>query len=160
MPHPRFSGQSAGDIELDRIPNSLKQALKLLQLNDLNDLEDRFLLTEAFLRPWGVFRDTMWLKQRDALPVSKYSYNCKLTSMEILRAYTQYDDGEMRYDPEADALSTDFDPVHDRGGTIDKSLWNLAEHERLLFAWLLQYTKQGKQKHASGIFMRFRTMHT
>jgi hypothetical protein len=57
---------TSGDKE--KISPELKRTLSLLQLSGLDSLEERFLATAAFLEPWAVFRDSIFLLQPDAMP--------------------------------------------------------------------------------------------
>jgi hypothetical protein len=134
----------------EKVPPDLRQALTLLQLNGYEDLEERFLSTDAFLRPWSVFRDSIFLKSPDAMPhatqvipIGTASGN-GVSRLDILWFYTQFDEGTLRYDSRADRHSTEYTPDTSVYGVIDKSKWRVEEHEKHLYSWLLQEFKVGK----------------
>jgi hypothetical protein len=135
----------------EKVPPDLRHALRLLNLNGFEDLEERFLSTDAFLRPWSVFRDSLLLHAKDAIPrptqISMHSgleVPNGISRTEILWFYTQFDEGNLRYDPRADRSSRDYTPDTSVYGVIDKSKWGVAEYEKHLYAWLLQEWKVGK----------------
>ena len=130
----------------DKIPPDLKPALTLLRLNGLDDLEERFLSTDAFLKPWSVFRDSILLLQPDAMPHATLirGAGSGISRLDLLWFYTQFDEGVLRYDSRADRYSEDYTPDATVYGTIDKSNWRVEEYEKHLYAWLLQEFKVGK----------------
>ncbi|KAF1928094.1 uncharacterized protein M421DRAFT_392803 [Didymella exigua CBS 183.55] len=117
--------------EKDRIPNELKRALSLLNLTSLTKLEERFLATTAFLVPWAVFRDSCLLVND-----SRASEPTLISRLDILWFYTQFDESLCRHDPRIAKPGAHFE--------IDKSEWSHAEHEKHLYAWLLQTFCVGK----------------
>lgn len=130
----------------NKIPPNLRHALALLRLQDLSDLEDRFLSTTAFLNPWSVFRDSISLHSPDALSRATLIQGAGegISRLEILWFYTQFDEGTLRYDARADKYSRSYTPDASVYGTIDKSHWRVEEYEKHLYAWLLQEFKVGK----------------
>jgi hypothetical protein len=134
----------------EKVPPDLRNALNLLQLNGYEDLEERFLSTDAFLRPWSVFRDCIFFKSPDAMPQATQIISIGTESdtgvsrLDILWFYTQFDEGTLRYDSRADHYSMDYTPDTSVYGVIDKSNWRTEEHEKHLYAWLLQEFKVGK----------------
>ncbi|KAH7395267.1 hypothetical protein DE146DRAFT_721670 [Phaeosphaeria sp. MPI-PUGE-AT-0046c] len=135
----------------EKVPPDLRRALNLLKLNGFEDLEERFLSTDAFLRPWSVFRDSIFLlfpdgmpRSTQIIPVEMESFELGISRLDILWFYTQFDEGTLRYDPRADKYSADYTPVTRAYGMIDKSKWRVEEYEKHLFTWLLQEFKVGK----------------
>lgn len=135
----------------EKVPPDLRRALALLKLNGFEDLEERFLSTDAFLRPWSMFRDSMFLLFADAMPRSTQIIpvdmnTCELgiSRLDILWFYTQFDEGTLRYDSRADKYSDDYTPDTRVYGIIDKRKWRVEEYEKHLYTWLLQEFKIGK----------------
>jgi hypothetical protein len=134
----------------EKVPPDLRHALNLLQLNGLEDLEERFLSTEAFLRPWAVFRDSLFVQSAGAISRATQLYpmgtefGTGLARLDILWYYTQFDEGTLRYDPRADRYNSDYTPDSNVYGLIDKSKWRVEDHEKHMYAWLLQEFKVGK----------------
>jgi hypothetical protein len=134
----------------EKVLPDLRQALNLLRLNGFEDLEERFLSTDAFLRPWSVFRDSIFLKSPDAMPQATQvipigtESDDGVSRLDILWFYTQFDEGTLRYDSRADHYSMDYTPNTSVYGVIDKSKWRTEEYEKHLYAWLLQEFKVGK----------------
>jgi hypothetical protein len=117
--------------ERDRIPNELKQTLSLLNLKSLTELEERFLGTTAFLVPWAVFRDSYLLINKPCVTGPTI-----ISRLDILWFYTQFDESVRRHDPRIEKPGTHFE--------IDKTQWGHADHEKHLYAWLLQTFCVGK----------------
>ncbi|KAF3052530.1 hypothetical protein E8E11_000460 [Didymella keratinophila] len=117
--------------EKDRIPSELKHALSLLNLTSLTELEERFLATSAFLVPWAVFRDSCLL-----VDSSRTTEPTIISRLDVLWFYTQFDESLRRHDPRIEKPGTHFE--------IDKTEWGHAEHEKHLYAWLLQTFCVGK----------------
>ncbi|KAJ4990491.1 hypothetical protein SVAN01_03938 [Stagonosporopsis vannaccii] len=121
----------------NKIPPDLRQALTHLDMTSIADLEERLLATTAFLAPWATYRDTCLLVN---------SIHCDrltaITRTDILWFYTQFDQGVLRHDPCAERPGATFE--------IDKSKWGAAEHEKHLFAWLLQAFCVGKTRSSFG----------
>lgn len=115
----------------DRISNNLKQALSLLNLTSLRELEDRFLATTAFLVPWAVFRDSCMLVNS-----SRTMEPTIISRLDILWFYTRFEESLRRHDPRIEKPGTHVE--------IDKTEWGHAEHEKHLYAWLLQTFCVGK----------------
>lgn len=141
------------------LPPELERALKLLQLQDIDGLEKRFLSTDAFLEPWAVFRDSIFLLQPDAMPRTTEIFRAAETSigahigikrLDILWFYTQYDEDTLRYDPRADKWTTSYTSDSSVYGVIDKSNWGVEEYEKHLYVWLLQEFKVGKARNSLG----------
>jgi hypothetical protein len=134
----------------EKVPPDLGHALTLLQLKGYEDLEDRLLSTEPFLRPWSVFRDSVYLLSPDAVPRTTQVIPIGTDSgdgvsrLDVLWFYTQFDEGTLRYDARADEYSAEYTPDSRLYGLIDKGKWRVEEHEKLLYAWLLQEFKVGK----------------
>jgi hypothetical protein len=134
----------------EKVPPDLRYALSLLQLNGLDELEDRFLSTDAFLRPWSVFRDFMFLLSPDAMTRATQlfpmgtEFGTGISRLEILWFYTQFDEGTLRYDSRADKYSDDYTPDSSVYGIIDKTNWRVEDYEKHLYTWLLQEFKVGK----------------
>lgn len=117
--------------EKEKISPELKRALSLLKLDGLAGLEERFLATTAFLKPWAQFRDSslLFMDPRNAESNST-------SRLDILWFYTQFDGSVRRHDPRAEKPGSHFE--------IDMSAWGPAECEKHLFAWLLQTFCVGK----------------
>jgi hypothetical protein len=134
----------------DKVPPDLRQALNLLRLDNYEEFEERFLSTDAFLKPWAVFRDSIFLVAPDAMPnptkITPMGIESSdgVSRLEILYFYTHFDEGTLRYDPRADRSSVDYTPDTSVYGVIDKSKWRLEEYEKHLYAWMLQEFKVGK----------------
>ncbi|KAL1798641.1 hypothetical protein ACET3X_002678 [Alternaria dauci] len=141
-----------GDRE--KISPELKQALSLLQLSNLDSLEERFFATDAFLEPWAVFRDSIFLLRPDTLPrattIARGDGEDGVSRTDLLWFYTQFDEGIRRYDPRANKHSVEYTTNSDVYGVIDKSNWNVEAYEKHLFAWLLQTFKVGKSRNPWG----------
>lgn len=141
-----------GDRE--KISPELKQALSLLQLSGLDSLEERFLATAAFLEPWAVFRDSIFLLRPDAMPrattIAREDRGDGISRTDLLWFYTQFDEGIRRYDPRANKYSGEYTTDSSIYGAIDKSNWNVQAYEKHLFAWLLQVFKVGKSRNPWG----------
>ncbi|KAG9194729.1 hypothetical protein G6011_04764 [Alternaria panax] len=137
-----------GDRE--KISLELKQALSLLQLSSLDSLEERFLATAAFLEPWAVFRDSIFLLHPDAMPrattVARGEGEDGVSRSDLLWFYTQFDEGIRRYDPRGDKYSKEYTTDSSVYSVIDKSNWDVKAYEKHLFAWLLQVFKVGKSR--------------
>ena len=114
-----------GDRE--KISPELKQALSLLQLSGLDSLEERFLATAAFLEPWAVFRDSIFLLRPDAMPrattIAREDRGDGISRTDLLWFYTQFDEGIRRYDPRANKYSGEYTTDSSIYGAIDKSNW-------------------------------------
>jgi hypothetical protein len=128
---------------------ALNYALDLLQLRDFDALEEHFLKTDAFLRPWAHFRDTFLL-----MP-SRSSGSIELvgratSKTELLYWYTLFEEGEKRYEPLADEAGSQYTTDESKYGLIDRSTWTVGEHEKLLYVWLLQAFKVGKVHNPYG----------
>lgn len=138
----------------EKINGTLKHALSLLQLNSLDELEQSFLATDAFLKPWSVFRDSIFLLQPSAMPkatVIDYSKSgTGITRLDLLWCYTQFDEDSLRYDPRADENDLEYTPDSTLHGAIDKSHWESEDYETHLYAWLLQGFKVGKARNPWG----------
>src|SRR5690349_20579537 len=111
----------------EKVPPDLRQALRLLNLNKFEDLEERFLSTDAFLRPWSVFRDSLLLHAKDAIPrptqismAGGLEVPGGITRIELLWFYTHYDEGNLRYDPRADRSNPEYTPDTSLYGVSDK----------------------------------------
>ncbi|KAH6882670.1 hypothetical protein BKA58DRAFT_303722 [Alternaria rosae] len=139
----------------EKFPPELKQALLLLQLSDLDSLEERFLGTAAFLEPWAAFRDSIFLRQPDAVPrataIAREEGEDGVSRTGLLWFYTRFDEGVHRYDPRADKYSIEYTSDSSVHGVIDKSDWNVEAYEKHLFAWLLQVFKVGKSRNPWNI---------
>ncbi|CBX93915.1 hypothetical protein LEMA_P035890.1 [Plenodomus lingam JN3] len=140
--------------EKDKLSADLGRALNLLQLEGLDALEERFLATDAFLRPWSIFRDSILLLWPDSLPratwIKKNASETGITRTEILSFYSRFDEGTMRYDARADRYSLEYNPDSSTYGVIDKSGWPSENYEKHLYAWLLQEFKIGKKRNVFG----------
>jgi hypothetical protein len=131
----------------EKVPPDLRYALNFLQLDGFEDLEERFLSTDAFLQPWSVFRDFIFLLFPDAMPRAtqlRGATGTGISRLDILWYYTQFDEGTLRYDPRADKYSEDYTPDRSVYGLIDKSKWRVEDYEKHLYSWLLQEFKVGK----------------
>jgi hypothetical protein len=139
-----MNAKKSNDLKQD-----LKQALHLLRLENVGELEERFLSTDAFLKPWSIFRDSVLLLSSEAMLRStavntSANPDSGISRLEILWFYTQFDEGALRYDSRADKCSLDYTPDSDVYGVIDKSAWRIEEYEKHLYVWLLQNFKVGK----------------
>jgi len=132
----------------------LKEALELLQLSDLDGLEEHFLASDAFLKPWAVFRDSVLLLFPDAMSqptkVTKVQGDKGITRTDLLWFYTQFDEGVLRYDPRSDENRREYTDDSTVWGVIDKSHWGLETYEKHLFVWMLQTFKVGKKRNPQG----------
>ncbi|RMZ70608.1 hypothetical protein GMOD_00000725 [Pyrenophora seminiperda CCB06] len=134
------------------ISTELKEALALLDLGGVEDLENYFLGIDAFLEPWCVFRDMVLLLYPDQIhkptTIAKAPGEKGIQRTELLWFYTQYDEGLLRYDARADKDCREYTPNPGSRPhyVIDKSNWGLEEHEKHLYAWMLQALKVGKMK--------------
>ncbi|KAI4623841.1 uncharacterized protein J4E92_000994 [Alternaria infectoria] len=141
--------------EKEKIPPELKHALSLLQLPNLDSLEERFLATAAFLEPWAVFRDSIFLRQPEAVPrataIAREEGEDGVSRTDLLWFYTRFDEGVHRYDPRADKHSAEYTSDSSVHGVIDKSDWTVEAYEKHLFAWLLQVFKVGKSRNPWNI---------
>ncbi|KAL6710350.1 hypothetical protein ACN47E_009296 [Coniothyrium glycines] len=137
----------------ERLPADLKHAMNLLQLSDFAALEERFLATEAFLRPWAMFRDSILLARPDviqrATALDKTGAD-GLSRLDLLWFYTQFDEDARRYDPRADGCAHSYTPDSSTHGVIDKSAWSVMDFEKHLYAWLLQSFQVGKAHNVLG----------
>jgi hypothetical protein len=122
----------------EKIPPDLKSALSLLKITGLNDLEERLLSLEPFLKPWAVFRDAHLLVSTNAR-----AEPADIKRIDILWFYTQFDEGMRRHDLRLDAPGQD--PEMSPHGFIDKSTWGPAEFEKHLYVWILQGFQVGKR---------------
>ncbi|USP76100.1 hypothetical protein yc1106_03374 [Curvularia clavata] len=111
----------------DKALAELRVALSLLQLSGLEDLEYRFLATEAFLKPWAVFRDAILMLKPEGIADA---------------TTVAFDEDMYRHDPWA---RDDRYCIY-----IDKKGWGVEEYEKHLFAWLLQTFKVGKSRNPWG----------
>jgi hypothetical protein len=153
---PTLRRVSASPVELIKkiSPNKVKanpqlrKALHHLRLRDLDDFQSSFLRTDAFLQPWTEFRDGFLLIQAKDMP--RASSPGEVTRRDIVYYYTFYDEGKLRYDPRSDPKRAEYDPDFTVHNVIDKSSWGVADHERLLYVWLLQTFKVGKKKNPYG----------
>jgi hypothetical protein len=139
--------------EKEKLPADLKRALSILQLTDIATLEERFLATEAFLRPWAVFRDSISILQPDAMPRGTPIDTASATSisrLDILWFYTQFDEDARRYDPRADKSSREYTTDSSVYGVISKRGWTVVDYEKHLYAWLLQTFGVGKARNIWG----------
>lgn len=135
----------------EKVTPDLRRALNLLKLNGFEDLEERLLSTDAFLRPWSSFRDSVFLlfpdgmpRSTQIIPVEMESTELGISRLDILWFYTQFDEGTLRYDSRADKYSADYTPDTRVYSVIDKSKWRVEEYEKHLYTWLLQEFKIGK----------------
>ncbi|KAF2651747.1 hypothetical protein K491DRAFT_760851 [Lophiostoma macrostomum CBS 122681] len=132
----------------EEAPTALDEALELLNLRDVAGLEDNFLGTDAFLRPWAFFRDNFLLVQPKGKP--RASPPGQTTRLDMLWWYTFFEDGQMRYNPLADEDSWEYEEDTSKHGVIDRTHWGVEEHEKYLYAWLLQTFKVGKTVNPYG----------
>lgn len=135
----------------EKIPPDLQYTLRKLKINSLDELEKRFLSVEAFLRPWSIFRDNVLFLHPDAMSRPTLVGTTMISRADILWFYTQFDEGMLRYDSRADPARASFTSETRVYGLIDKSNWGLEEHEKHLFAWLLQSFKVGKARNPMGL---------
>ncbi|KAJ4368385.1 hypothetical protein N0V83_006742 [Neocucurbitaria cava] len=146
----------------DKLSPELTRALELLELPDIDALKKRFFSTDAFLKPWAVFRDSVLLLDPNSMPCATVIHSSEVTGgitrLEILWFYNQFDAGSLRYDPRADRNTFDYTPDRTIHGVIDKSKWGVREHEKLLYAGLLQEFKVGKRINPLG-FEYFELLH-
>ena len=138
----------------EKLSPDLKRALSFLQISDLQVLEERFLAADGFLKPWAVFRDSIFLLQPDAMPratlLKRSEEDNGISRLDVLWFYTQFDENTRRYDPRADKYSIEYTPDSSLYGLIDKSEWGVQEYEKHLYAWLLQEFKVGKARNPGG----------
>lgn len=138
----------------DKIPSNLQRALSLLNIGNLDALEEQFLATNAFLKPWAVFRDSVLLLQPHAMPrattIDTTSSGKGIARKDLMWFYTQFDEGARRYDSRADKYSPDYAPNSGDHGVINKSGWGVNEYEKHLYVWLLQEFKVGKVRNPWG----------
>ncbi|CAA9961988.1 Casc1 N domain containing protein [Pyrenophora teres f. maculata] len=140
----------------DRTKNyaGLKDALTLLNLSGFSELEEQFLATDAFLKPWSAFRDSVLLLHPDAMSqptkVAKNQGDEGISRTDLLWFYTQFDEGVLRYDPRSDPSKREYTEDSSVWCVIDKSNWNLESYEKHLFAWMLQVFKVGKKRNPQG----------
>ncbi|KAF2750473.1 hypothetical protein M011DRAFT_484284 [Sporormia fimetaria CBS 119925] len=132
----------------EKLDPQLWEALQLLQLQDIYELETRFLNTDAFLQPWAYFRDHFLLLQKNGMPRS--SSRGQINRTDILQFYTFFDEGRLRYDPRADESHPRYSHNKRTHGVIDKTAWSVVEHEKMLYVWLLQSFKVGKSSNPYG----------
>lgn len=149
----------------DRVPTELKEALSLLKLSGLDALEERFLATDAFLRPWAIFRDSIWVMKPDAMPrrtvIATSDGDAGISRTDILWFYTQFDEDIRRHDPGADEYVEDHATKGLDRGIIDKQGWGIDDYEKHLFVWLLQTFKVGKKHNPWGFdFFQLRNVCT
>jgi hypothetical protein len=147
----------------DKLPAELKHALTLLHLSSLDALEERFLATDAFLKPWAVFRDSIFLLKPDAMPratsIAATDTDKVVSRTDLLWFYTQFDEGVRRYDPRANKYSVEYTLDSSVYGVIDKSKWDVETYEKHLFAWLLQALRVGKARNPWGFdFFELRSL--
>jgi hypothetical protein len=135
-------------VPKEKMTPALKKALDVLNLKDFDALEHHFLSVIAFLKPWSHFRDAFLLLQPGSLPRS--SEPDKVRGMDILWFYTNFSDGELRYDPRADDATSLFTTDETQYGDFDTTHWGVEEHEKMLYAWLLQEFKVGKGRNPFG----------
>ncbi|KAJ4352396.1 uncharacterized protein N0V89_007744 [Didymosphaeria variabile] len=135
-------------VPKEKNPPALKQALDVLNLKDLDGLEHHFLGMTAFLKPWSHFRDAFLLLQPGSKPRS--SEPDRVRGMDILWFYTNFSDGELRYDPRADDNTSIFTTDESQYGSFDTTHWGVEEHEKMMYAWLLQEFKVGKARNPFG----------
>ncbi|KAF2855749.1 hypothetical protein T440DRAFT_535908 [Plenodomus tracheiphilus IPT5] len=140
--------------EKDTIPADLMRALALLQLDGLDALEERFLATDAFLKPWSVFRDSVLLLWPDAMPnitpIKNTASETGIACKDVLWFYTQFDEGTKRYDARADRYSLEYTPDSSLYGVINKNGWSIEAYEKHMYAWLFQAFRVGKGRNALG----------
>lgn len=130
---------------------SLRAALSLLELHDLDALEERFIKTPAFLVPWADYRDSFLLIQPHGMP--RCALPGQISRRDILYTYTYFCEGKLRYDGRADLENMkEYDPdlKPSEYYAIKKKYWGAAEFDKLLYVWLLQTFKVGKQRNPFG----------
>jgi hypothetical protein len=132
----------------EKISPELKAALQLLHLKNLDALENHLLATDAFLKPWSQFRDTWFMLQTD--DSSRASPPGKLKATGILWYYTTFLEGELRYDARCDDSTSVFTTDETKYGTYDDQHWGVEEHEKMMYAWLLQEFRVGKARNPFG----------
>ncbi|KAJ4301369.1 hypothetical protein N0V90_003461 [Kalmusia sp. IMI 367209] len=132
----------------EKMAPALKRALELLRLQGFDGLENHFLGTDAFLKPWSQFRDRFLLVQPGSLP--RASEPDKIRGMDILWFYTNFSEGELRYDPRADDTSSLFTTDETKYGSYDRAHWGVEEYEKMTYAWLLQEFRVGKARNPFG----------
>lgn len=132
----------------DKISPALRKALDVLNLKDLDALEHHFLGMTPFLKPWSHYRDGFLLLQPGSAPRSSEPDNVR--GMDILWFYTNFSDGELRYDARADDATSLFTTDETQYGNFDTKHWGVEEHEKMLYAWLLQEFKVGKARNPFG----------
>ena len=135
-------------VTKEKMSPALKRALSHLHLADLSALEHHFLATVAFLKPWSQFRDCFLLLQPGSAP--RASAPGRVRSADILWFYTNFSDGELRYDPRADDTTSLYTTDDSKYGSFDTTHWEVEEHEKMLYAWLLQEFKVGKARNPFG----------
>ncbi|EUC50541.1 hypothetical protein COCMIDRAFT_32063 [Bipolaris oryzae ATCC 44560] len=131
----------------DKVPAELTGALSLLRLSDLEGLEERFLATNAFLKPWAMFRDSLFLVKPGAITATTAVATNDddrggISRTDLLWFYTQFDQDTYRHHSSVDTSSISC--------AIDKRDWRVKEYEKHLFAWLLQTFKVGKAHNPWG----------
>lgn len=131
----------------DKVPAEFKGALSLLQLSDLEGLEEQFLATDAFLKPWAVFRDSLFIVKPGAITAATAVVTSDgdregISRTDLLWFYTQFDQNTYRHHPSVDTSSIFC--------AIDKRDWRVEEYEKHLFVWLLQTFKVGKAHNPWG----------
>jgi hypothetical protein len=131
-----------------KVTGPICDALTLLNIRDLDGLENHFLALEAFIRPWAHFRDTYFLLQ--SVDAARASEPGVIKRVDLLRFYTNYLHGELRYDPRADDNSSSFSADATKYGTYDTSHWQVEDYEKLMYAWMLQEFKVGKKTNPFG----------
>lgn len=132
----------------EKMSPALKRALSLLKLADLAALEHHFLATIAFLKPWSHFRDSFLLLQ--PVHARRTSEPDRVRAVDILWFYSHFNEGELRYDPRADDATPHFSSDRSQYGCFDTTYWGVEEHEKMLYAWLLQEFKVGKVRNPFG----------
>jgi len=138
----------------NRPPHEFWNALELLELVSIAALETRFLATDEFLIPWTIFRDYFLLVQENGMP--RMSLPGRITRERVLAWYTLFDEGQYRKDPYEDSDSDEHPTqvynttVYKTKGTVDKSSWTVDEHEKHLYAHLLQTFRVGRGKNPHG----------
>lgn len=135
----------------DKMNPALRTALNLLELPDLDALEEHFIKTPVFLVPWADYRDSFLLIQPNGMPRS--ARPGQISRRDILYAYTYFCEGKLRYDGRADIenmkeYNPDLKPSEYYA--IKKKYWGAAEYDKLLYVWLLQIFKVGKQRNPFG----------
>ncbi|KAF2866275.1 hypothetical protein BDV95DRAFT_598915 [Massariosphaeria phaeospora] len=139
-----------GKEKKDKMTPELKRALHRLRFDGgLQELQDRILGLDAFLKPWADFRDCFLLVQPEGMP--RAAAPGSFTGKDLLFFYTLYDEGQLRHDPRADIRSSSYTENSSVYGRIDKTDWTVIEFEKLLYAWLLQELKVGKTHNPFGL---------